>query len=305
MGASAAFALGFDETYCSTPCAPTRGVRSFDSDSARMWDDHGVRPAMMLSAPTLEAVDAIIQRGLDADGSAPSGTGWMVRTTDAARSVRHPAMAALPEAFEPADLDLRYRDNSDGSGDNALVGEADVLFYLTGLTAVPDIATNTFRPGALADHLTSYGGVLSDTNSQMPATAWLEGGATASYGTAHEPCNYPQKFPDPTVLVSRYFRGETALEAYWKSVAWPGEGNFVGEPLARPWSPSVTWDDGRLSIETTGLDRDTTWQLESAVHADGPWSPAAEAIDVGPRWRRVTLTLDDAWAAHYRLSEVD
>jgi xylose isomerase len=25
------------------------------------------------------------------------------------------------------------------------------------------------------------------------------------------------------------------IEAYWKSVAWPGQGLFVGEPLARPW----------------------------------------------------------------------
>ena len=303
MGTSAAFALGFDETYCSTPCAPTRGVRTFDSDSVAMWDDHGVRPAMMLSAPTLSEAEAIIQRGLDADDSAPTGTGWLVRTTDAARAVRYPAMEALPDAFEPGDLDLRYRDNSDGAGDNAISGETDVLFYLTGLTTVPDIATNSFRPGALADHLTSYGGVLSDTNSQMPATDWLAGGATASYGTAHEPCNYTQKFPDPTVLVSRYFRGETALEAYWKSVAWPGEGNFVGEPLARPWSPSVTWTDGRLEVSTTGLDRDTSWQLEASESEAGPWSAVGEGVAMGDRWRRVTITLEDAWHPHYRLIE--
>jgi hypothetical protein len=25
------------------------------------------------------------------------------------------------------------------------------------------------------------------------------------------------------------------IEAYWKSVAWPGQGIFIGEPLARPF----------------------------------------------------------------------
>jgi hypothetical protein len=30
----------------------------------------------------------------------------------------------------------------------------------------------------------------------------------------------------------RYLDGETLLEAYWKSVAMPGQGIFIGDPLA-------------------------------------------------------------------------
>jgi len=30
-------------------------------------------------------------------------------------------------------------------------------------------------------------------------------------------------------------RGDTLIEAYWRSVALPSQGIFVGEPLARPW----------------------------------------------------------------------
>jgi uncharacterized protein (TIGR03790 family) len=69
----------------------------------------------------------------------------------------------------------------------------------------------------------------------MPATAWLAAGATGSYGTVEEPCNHVQKFPRASVLAQRYGRGETLIEAYWKSVEWPGQGLFVGDPLARPW----------------------------------------------------------------------
>ncbi|MNT97055.1 hypothetical protein D3C72_2392840 [compost metagenome] len=70
----------------------------------------------------------------------------------------------------------------------------------------------------------------------MSSQRWLEAGATASYGTVSEPCNYWQKFPNPTVLLRRYLSGMTALEAYWGSVAWPAQGLFIGDPLAAPYA---------------------------------------------------------------------
>jgi hypothetical protein len=50
-----------------------------------------------------------------------------------------------------------------------------------------------------------------------------------------EPCNYWQKFPNPSVLLKHYVQGNSAIEAYWKSVAWPAQGIFIGEPLAAPY----------------------------------------------------------------------
>jgi hypothetical protein len=50
-----------------------------------------------------------------------------------------------------------------------------------------------------------------------------------------EPCNLLEKFPHPAVVMNRYLRGETLIEAYWKSVLMPGQGIFVGEPLAAPF----------------------------------------------------------------------
>jgi uncharacterized protein (TIGR03790 family) len=89
-------------------------------------------------------------------------------------------------------------------------------------------------PGALADHLTSLGGDLLG-DGQMSSLRWLGAGATASYGSVSEPCNYWQKFPNPTVLLKHYVQGNSAIEAYWKSVAWPTQGLFIGEPLAAPY----------------------------------------------------------------------
>ena len=111
----------------------------------------------------------------------------------------------------------------------------DAIAYFTGVKDVAELAHIGFRPGAAADHLTSTGGVLYD-GTQMSAVQWLRQGATASYGTVSEPCNFPQKFPNIAVFLVHYLRGDTVLEAYWKSVAMPGQGLFLGEPLARPWA---------------------------------------------------------------------
>jgi uncharacterized protein (TIGR03790 family) len=69
----------------------------------------------------------------------------------------------------------------------------------------------------------------------MSVLRWIEAGATGSYGTVVEPCNFTAKFPNVGLLMRRYLAGETLIEAYWKSVAMPGQGVFIGEPLAAPY----------------------------------------------------------------------
>lgn len=62
------------------------------------------------------------------------------------------------------------------------------------------------------------------------------------------------------------------LEAYWKCVGMPGEGNFVGEPLARPWAGATTaYADGVWTITTTNLVPDQRYAIEVAEEPDGPW----------------------------------
>ena len=111
-----------------------------------------------------------------------------------------------------------------------------VLIYQTGLAWVEGLEGVDFVPGALADHLTSFGGRLDGEGGQMSALAWIDAGATASYGTVSEPCARVQKFPHPQLLLLHYLQGSTAIEAYWKSVAWPAQGLFIGEPLAAPFA---------------------------------------------------------------------
>jgi hypothetical protein len=66
----------------------------------------------------------------------------------------------------------------------------------------------------------------------MRSLRWLEGGATGSFGTAVEPRNATAKFPNVGLMMRRYLGGEKLIASYGKTVAMPGQGIFIVEPLA-------------------------------------------------------------------------
>jgi uncharacterized protein (TIGR03790 family) len=182
---------------------------------------------MMIAARTPAQAFALIKRGIAADNSRPQGTAYLVSTRDKARNVRSRFYPRVRQVLGNYITTKIIHANS-------LKNRNDVMFYFTGLKFVPDIRSNRFLPGAVADHLTSAGGNLLGI-SQMSVLEWIAAGATGSYGTVVEPCNFLQKFPHPGVVMVQYLNGNTLLEAYWKSVMMPGQGLFVGEPLSRPW----------------------------------------------------------------------
>jgi len=228
MSITSAFAFGFDPATCAWGCKPTPPSRYFASASKKSYTDLGIRPAMSLAATSLECAKALIDRGVAADGTLPEGTAYLLTTADGARNVRSPGYG-LARRVAKGRLPVKILQQ------DALTYRTDILFYFTGAVRVKGLETLRFRPGAIADHLTSAGGALTERGGQMSALEWLEAGATASYGTVVEPCNLPQKFPHPAVAIAHYLAGETLIEAYWKSVRMPGQGVFVGEPLAAPY----------------------------------------------------------------------
>jgi uncharacterized protein (TIGR03790 family) len=228
MSVTSAFAFGFDEKYCAKGCVATAPSAYFNSSSEQPYTDFKIRPAILLAGSSLDQVRAMIDRGVRADHSRPEGTAYLLSTSDKARNVR---------AGIYPDVVVRLGDRLPIQivEANVLRNKSDVMFYFTGLKSVAEIESNTFLDGAIADHLTSSGGNLFG-GAQMSALHWLDASATASYGTVVEPCAFPQKFPNPGIVIDRYTRGEALIEAYWKSVQWPGQGVFVGEPLAAPYA---------------------------------------------------------------------
>ncbi len=231
MSITSAFAFGFDTKYCAAGCNLTWPDPYFNSSVTKPYDDLHVRPTMSIAAADFDHAQALIERGVRADRTEPRGTAYLLATDDTARNSRAPQYPlTVPVARPRVNVELVH--------DAGIKNRPDVLFYFIGAQTVPTLDTNRFLPGAIADHLTSYGGMLTDS-PQMSSLRWLEAGATGSYGTVVEPCSFPSKFPNIAVLLSFYLAGETLIEAYWKSVLMPGQGLFIGEPLASPFRGPV------------------------------------------------------------------
>ena len=293
MSMTSALAFGFDEKYCPATCGPSAASPYFNTVSTYPFDDHHMRPAMMLAGDKLSEVKALIDRGIASDQTFPEGTAYLLNTSDKARSVR-------VKQFGIAKTELGALLPIEEIEADSITGRQDVLFYFTGLAHVANLHTLHFVPGALADHLTSFGGQLTDSK-QMSSLRWLEAGATASYGTVTEPCNHPQKFPMPAVAIFHYLSGATAIEAYWKSVAWPGEGLFIGEPLARPFAPTLT-KTGEEAYQLKLISSNkTVWRIEQSDSIMGPFQAAARSLPVMAGKNTVRIAVPAGTKAHIRL----
>lgn len=225
---TSAYTLGLDHTLCARSCGPAQFNPYFDARGRQPYTTNHLRLAMLFPTDDLERAKALIARGVAAaKGKAGPATAYYLTTSETARNSRS-------HLFPPAGRIVSRHLAVKRLTRNALENVDDVMVYETGVASVARLETVTFLPGALADHLTSTGGDLLGT-SQMSALRWLDAGATATYGSVTEPCNYWQKFPHPTVLLKHYVAGETAIEAYWKSLAWPAQGLILGDPLAAPY----------------------------------------------------------------------
>jgi uncharacterized protein (TIGR03790 family) len=227
MSITTAMAAGYKAGFCEPGCSRTQPNPLFDAAGWLPADTTGWLPAMLLPIEDELLSRSIVDRGVRADGSHPPGSAYLVRTQDTARNVRAAgyadAQTMVANRIRTVELTTPLQDPP-----------TDIVAYFTGAARVAELPMLRFRAGAAADHLTSAGGILDGT-AQMSALEWLRHGATGSYGAVSEPCNLPGKFPSPSVFLDHYLRGETLLESYWKSVAMPGQGLFVGEPLARPF----------------------------------------------------------------------
>ena len=184
---------------------------------------------------TLEQVLANVDRSVAADWTRPAGTFYFMKTTDTARSgPRHNTFPAVVTRIL-------------ADGGNAVMEERwlpqsrfDCLSILTGLATADILGGNfTILPGAYADHLTSYAATF-DTSSQTKLSDWITKGATASWGTVEEPCNYPGKFTHARSMVY-YHQGASMGESIFRALAYtPFQGLLYGDPMCRPFDMPVT-----------------------------------------------------------------
>ncbi len=200
------------------------------------------RPAMVLThmgarGLTLEQSLRLLTRSAGADGARPAGAFYYLVNTDIRSTCRDWQFAGA-------------RDELGKMGFKATVGEsvpagAAVVGLLMGSPYINPADYGTLAPGAVAGHLTSWGGIF-ESPYHTKLTAWLLAGAAGSDGTVTEPYAIWTKFPNGRLFV-HYAAGCTLLESYYQAIRCPLQTVLVGDPLTAPWAP-------RASLVLVGLD---------------------------------------------------
>jgi uncharacterized protein (TIGR03790 family) len=229
----------------------------------------------MLTTSNLSQARTILTRAVAADATFPTQKVVLAKSTDVFRNIRY-------LSFDNTVFDGRVRGGDPFVRTNISSpwGQTNLLGFMTGLQQFT-ISSNVFVPGAMADSLTSYGGIILVPSDHTSLLAFLNAGAAGSYGTVVEPCAYLEKFPTP----QNYFyqnRGFSLAESYYMSLTNPYQGILVGEPLCAPFARPAAggWaglSDGAMLSGTTNL------------------ALAFAAPDAGRPVQQVDLFVDGAW----------
>lgn len=179
---------------------------------------------------TVDEVLAYLQRSVEADGTHPPGTIYFVQNRNVRSLVRQRAYPAVVGELGELNVAAEVlvgtmpRDKPDVQG--VMMGAAKFDWKRSG---------STILPGAICDHLTSFGGVMRADAAQTSLAEFLRFGAAGSSGTVTEPYAIQEKFPFAMIHV-HYARGCSLAEAFYQSVYGPYQLLIVGDPLCRPWA---------------------------------------------------------------------
>ena len=203
--------------------------------------------ASMITGNSLLEARRIVVQGVMSDGSFPTEPAVLAKTTDTDRNIRHLSFDNAILNANILGVSSLIRTNS-----NSPLGQAGILGYETGLKYY-GVTPATFVPGAIADSMTSFGGVIFGSSDQTNLLTFMEAGAAGSYGTVAEPFSDREKFPNPQVYFYQA-RGFSLAECYYLSVVRPYLGLTVAEPLAAPFAfrGKGSWGSGLSNSVLTG-----------------------------------------------------
>lgn len=176
-----------------------------------------------------EAIDGL-RRSAAADGTCPAGTVYYMRNGDIRSTTRQWGFVSAAEKLKAMGVRAEVvdgvlpKDRRDVAG--AMIGAAGFQWKSCGSTVLP---------GAICEHLTSFGGAMHEASGQTPLSEFLRYGAAAASGTVTEPYAIQAKFPTPFLHVY-YASGCSLAEAFYQSVHGPYQLLIVGDPLCRPWA---------------------------------------------------------------------
>src|SRR5262249_36269943 len=151
---------------------PTKGQRYLLSTILGVTQGRGNTVAEVLS---------YLKRAGSADGTKPPGTIYFMWNKDIRSATRDKCFSAVAAQISAGGVVAKVQQG--GMRD----GAQDVAGLMAGLEEFNLAKSNiTIRPGAICEHLTSAGGILSAGNFQTPLTEFLRFGAAGASGTVAE-----------------------------------------------------------------------------------------------------------------------
>ncbi|MCP5065983.1 MAG: hypothetical protein GY946_05390 [bacterium] len=181
-------------------------------------------------------VMACIERGIASDGTHPKGTVYLMENKNVRATTRMPFFDKTIKMLEAlggkAERLVGGKKKQDGK---CPVDRPDVMGVVAGIASFNWAKCGSvFLPGAIAEHLTSFGAHFR-TGSQTKCTEYIRHGATGTCGAVIEPYAIWQKFPLP--FMHGYYReGSSLAEAFHQSLVNPYQMLIIGEPLAQPYA---------------------------------------------------------------------
>ena len=292
-----------DDTSLSTQ--PTMGFRA-----AEIWNPQGeLDPqnqgeSYLLSTmlawtsgrgnSVAEAMDCL-RRSVKADGTRPSGTVYYILNTDIRSKTRQWGFASCVERLKELKVKSEvFKTDGAGFPENKSVagmmaGSSDFNFTPCG---------STIQPGAIAEHLTSFGGNLNEECGQTAMTDWIRAGASGTSGAVTEPYAIQHKFPMPFIHV-HYAKGCSLAEAFYQSLMGPYQLLILGDPLCRPWAkiPEVQLIGAKDGDRVTGTLTLTPSVKDIKATPVGQWELFVDGKRQSVTVTGELLTLDTAGLA--------
>jgi hypothetical protein len=223
---------------------------------------------------------ANLRRSVAADGTNPKGTIYFMENGDVRSTTREWGTARAAEKLRslgiPAVVEKGVLPVSKSDVAGAMVGIADFDWTKSG---------STILPGAICEHLTSFGGAMEDGAGQTPLTAFLRAGSAGSSGTVTEPYAIQAKFPTPFIHW-HYAQGSTLAEAFYQSVAAPYQLLVVGDGLCAPWKKRIAPVVADL---TPGRELKGAMKVSPAIQSPDGLQPAM--LELSLDGRRVAVAM--------------
>ena len=176
-----------------------------------------------------EVLDSL-QRNVAADATQPTGTIYFMENSDVRATTRQRPFLSVVKALEGTPVKGQIEQGT------LPQGKQDVLGAMVGVANFNWSASkSTILPGAICEHLTSFGGAMQESAGQTPLSEFIRAGAAGTSGTVTEPYAIQAKFPYAFMHV-HYARGCSLAEAFYQAVLGPYQLLIVGDPLCQPWA---------------------------------------------------------------------